>query len=111
MDHPMECKQFEKLIPDFIDGKLDFLTLSRFKDHYDACKDCKEELVIQFLVKEGMVRLEEGSAFDLQKELNKLMQEAQARINWNNSILSLGAILEIISMTAIGIGVMWIILN
>ena len=28
------------------------------------CPGCKEELVIQFLVTEGMQRLEDGDAFD-----------------------------------------------
>ena len=32
------------------------------------CPGCKEELVIQFLVTEGMQRLEDGDAFDLQRE-------------------------------------------
>ena len=54
----MNCKEFEKNIPDFISGKLDFLTLQEFGEHMEKCPGCKEELVIQFLVTEGMQRLE-----------------------------------------------------
>ena len=50
----MNCKEFEKNIPDFISGKLDFLTLQEFGEHMRECPGCKEELVIQFLVTEGM---------------------------------------------------------
>ena len=50
----MNCKEFEKNIPDFISGKLDFLTLQEFGEHMEKCPGCKEELVIQFLVTEGM---------------------------------------------------------
>ena len=46
----MNCKEFEKNIPDFISGKLDFLTLQEFGEHMEKCPGCKEELVIQFLV-------------------------------------------------------------
>ena len=50
----MNCKEFEKNIPEFIAGKLDFLTLQEFGEHMQECPGCKEELVIQFLVTEGM---------------------------------------------------------
>ena len=53
----MNCKEFEKNIPEFIAGKLDFLTLQEFGEHMRECPGCKEELVIQFLVTEGMQRL------------------------------------------------------
>ena len=56
----MNCKEFEKNIPEFIAGKLDFLTLQEFGEHMQECPGCKEELVIQFLVTEGMQRLEDG---------------------------------------------------
>ena len=52
----MNCKEFEKNIPDFIAGKLDFQTLQEFGEHMRECPGCKEELVIQFLVTEGMQR-------------------------------------------------------
>ena len=67
----MDCKEFEKLIPDFFEQKMDFLTLNRFNKHMKECPDCKEELTIRFLVIEGIQRLEDGDAFDLQKELKQ----------------------------------------
>ncbi len=52
----MNCKEFEKNIPEFIAGKLDFLTLQEFGEHMQECPGCKEELVIQFLVSEWQTR-------------------------------------------------------
>ena len=45
------------------------------------CPGCKEELVIQFLVTEGMQRLEDGDAFDLQRELEIRLTEAKRKVD------------------------------
>ena len=79
----MNCKEFEKNIPDFIAGKLDFQTLQEFGEHMRECPGCKEELVIQFLVTEGMQRLEDGDAFDLQRELELRLAEAKRKVRFH----------------------------
>ena len=66
----MDCKEFERRIPDFIDKKLDYPSLKQFSEHMEQCENCKEDLVIQFLVTEGIQSLEDCCAFDLQKELD-----------------------------------------
>lgn len=106
----MDCREFERLIPDFINQRLDFRTLQSFQAHINQCENCKEELVIQFLITEGLVRLEEGSAFDLQKELDKRLEEAQRRIKFHNSFLYVGVFFEAIAMLAIVGIVMWILI-
>lgn len=109
MDERMDCKEFEKLIPDFIQQKLEYLDLKRFCGHVRECAECKEELVIQFLVSEGMARLEEGDAFDLNRELDKRLAEAERRIQRNRVVLNVGSMVELLSMAAIGCFVFWII--
>lgn len=109
MDGQMDCKEFERLIPDFIDQKLEYLTLKRFCQHVRECPECKEELVIQFLVSEGMARLEEGDAFDLNKELDKRLAEAERKIQRSNAFLNAGSVVELLSMAAIGCFIFWII--
>ena len=91
----MNCKEFEKNIPDFIAGKLDFQTLQEFGEHMRECPGCKEELVIQFLVTEGMQRLEDGDAFDLQRELELRLAEAQRKVRFHMAFLKTGAALEV----------------
>ena len=66
----MDCKQVEKMIPQFLDDDLTTEELREFMEHIENCTDCKEELTIEFLVSEGLVRLENGAVFDLQKELS-----------------------------------------
>lgn len=73
----MTCKDVEKMIPLFLRDDLDTEDLREFMEHMDKCDECKEELSIQFLVLEGMARLESGNVFDLQNELKHRMEEAE----------------------------------
>ncbi len=72
----MTCKDAEKMIPLFLEDDLEMDDLRKFMEHVDQCEECKEELTIQFLVTEGMARLESGNVFDLQNELKYCMEEA-----------------------------------
>lgn len=105
----MDCKEFERLIPGFIKGQLDYRTLRKFSEHMEGCAECKEELVIQFLVIEGMVHLEEGNAFDLQKELDIRLHEARRRIRIHDSFIYVGQMLETFAVLLLIAAVIWII--
>ncbi len=72
----MTCKEAEKMIPCFLQDDLDTEELREFMEHIESCDECREELSIQFLVMEGMTRLEEGNVFDLQNELKYRMDMA-----------------------------------
>lgn len=106
----MDCKEFEQLIPAFINQELNYKTLMRFNDHIDSCSECREELTIQILVTEGMARLEEGNSFDLQMELDKRLVEARKKVRFHKSFLYVGIVLEILAMLAIAGIVIWILL-
>ncbi len=106
----MECKEFERLIPGFISKKLDYPTLKRFYEHVQHCGNCREELDIQFLVQEGMQRLEEGNAFDLQAELGQRMEEAGKNIRFHSMFLYLGIVMEIVAVGLLAGIVIWILL-
>lgn len=105
----MDCREFERLIPEFINQEMDFRIMKLFREHLDKCDSCREELVIQFLVTEGMARLEEGNAFDLQKELDRRLDEAQHKVQFHTSFLHIGILLEAAAMLAIAGVVLWII--
>lgn len=77
----MNCKETEKEIPSFLHGELDGSRLEEFIDHVESCPECKEELSIQFLVAEGLERLEKGNNFNLQEELLMKLEGAEHRIN------------------------------
>ncbi len=90
----MDCKEYERLIPDFIHKKLNYAITKRFVEHWRNCPNCKEELNIQFLIDEGLVRLEEGGDFDLQKEMHELLQEANRKVRFHERWLRIGRVLE-----------------
>lgn len=73
----MKCKEAEKMIPLFLEDELEDEDLREFMDHVEKCEECKEELTIQFLVLEGVARLEKGNVFDLKKELKIRMEDAE----------------------------------
>ena len=97
----MNCKEFEKLIPDYIARKMNYITLKRFSEHMEHCENCKEELTIKFLVTEGIQRLEDGRAFDLQAELNGRLNEAKKEIDRSGKFMRLGFALELIALSMV----------
>lgn len=76
----MNCKEEEKKIPAFLQDDLDFKDLEQFIEHIEECPECKEELTIQFLVSEGLERLEAGQSFNLQNALAARLEEAKHQI-------------------------------
>lgn len=72
----MICKEIENMIPSFLADDLDTDDLREFMEHVDNCDECMEELSIQFLVLEGLARLETGNVFDLQNEFEIRLDEA-----------------------------------
>ena len=91
----IECKQMEKLIPQFLDDDLDNQDLADFLDHIDNCPECKEELTIQFLVRVGMQRLEDGNTFNLVKELDRELAEAKKKMHRRKTLVLISYVLEI----------------
>lgn len=82
----LNCKQTEKLIPSFIKDDLDRHTEKCFLFHVEKCPSCHEELSIQFLVTEGMQRLENGDTFDLNKELRTKMTTQKRHLQLLDSL-------------------------
>ncbi len=97
----MNCKMTEKLIPKFIDNKLDEYELDEFVAHTDQCEQCKEELSIQFLVSVGMERLEEGGTFDLGGELALKLNNSRNRVIRTKKKNNFYLILELLFVLAV----------
>lgn len=83
----MKCKQALKMIPRFMDESLEYEDMKAFIEHIEGCPECKEELTIEILVKEGLNSLESGELFDLQNEYNQKINVAQREIKNNESLL------------------------
>ncbi len=85
----------EKLIPQFLDDDLDNQNLADFLDHIDNCPECKEELTIQFLVRVGMKRLEDGNTFNLANELERELADAKKKMHRRKTLVLISYVLEI----------------
>lgn len=97
----MNCKEAEKKIPSFLRDDLDGSRLEEFVEHIENCPECKEELSIQFLVVEGLERLESGNNFNLQEELLMKLEDAGHRIGVHRMLWYILLCLEAAVVTAI----------
>lgn len=103
----MDCKETRKNIYRFIEDEIEGKELQNFMKHVTECEECQEELAIQYLVTEGMRRLEKESSFDLQKQLEKKMEGARKKIRsrrrviWFMYIMETLAILAMLLMTVL----------
>ena len=91
----MNCDAAQKLIPEFLDDDLDNQDLADFLDHIDNCPECKEELTIQFLVRVGMQRLEDGNTFNLARELERELADAKKKMHRRKTLVLISYVLEI----------------
>ena len=105
----MECREFEKRIPAFLDGTMDHRELEQFIDHRKLCDSCREELDIQFLVQEGMQYLESGDNYDLQGELERRLLEVRRSINRRKLLWRMLVFAGIILFVALIISVVWMV--
>lgn len=106
----MDCKEFEKWIPDYISDKLNYRTLKDFCRHMDYCEDCREELNIQFLVRESLQHLEDGKAFDLQRELTWRLEQSRKSVRLQDAFMRIGIILEVVAVGLLAGCILWILL-
>lgn len=69
----MNCKEAQAYIKPYIEEDMDLDQLAEFMQHIKHCPECYDELEIRYLVREGLLRLEDGEAFNLKTELNRRM--------------------------------------
>ena len=105
----MDCKEFNGLIQDFLHDRLDEIKLTEFLEHIDECENCRDELRIQYLIYEGLERLETGDTFDVDKDLSDLMDLQRKRLRTREGI-KLTAIASEIITTAAFVIVLFVVL-
>ena len=103
----MECKEFAGLIHDFLHDGLDENKLSEFLTHVDECENCRDELRIQYLIYEGLERLETGATFDVDRDLSEWMETERTRLAHRTGIKKAAIASEIMTIAAFLI-VLWV---
>ena len=100
----MTCKETAKLIPVFIENQLNYKELEKFLEHINNCPDCNEEMSVQFLVAEGMKRLEYGGSLELDGELKNLLNDSKKALSrhkffWRVALgLEFGSVIVMIAL-------------
>ncbi len=106
----MDCKEYEKMIPDYIAHRMSFRRLKAFQEHTESCQNCREELEIQFLVSAGMARLEEGDSFDLKGEMNDGLEMARKEIRGHERWMNIGFVMQILIAILLVAAVVWLVI-
>lgn len=103
----MICREWQRKIPDFLNGDMPIREQEQFIAHVRTCTDCHEELEIMYMLAEGLRELENGSdtSFNFKHMLDKKLKTAQFQCERYNSFMKVkGLILgTMYAVTAIGI--------
>lgn len=105
----MTCKEIEKQIPLFLKDSLDEDNLAEFVNHIKQCKDCEEELAIQYLTVEGLARLEAGASFSLDGELEGKIHQADRRVKINRRIEKVCKNIEAVAIIVLGAAIVYMV--
>lgn len=105
----MTCKEAEKEIPLFLEDSLDEEKLAEFVGHIKRCKECEEELAIQYLTVEGLARLEEGASFSLDEELAIKLSQADRRIRFDRRVERVCRHVEALAILVLGVAVVYMV--
>ncbi len=76
----MDCKETQRYIHSFLKEELDWGMAQEFVEHVRSCNECMEELTIEYLLSEGMSRLENADDIDVQKELEEMLNRTMTKV-------------------------------
>jgi hypothetical protein len=92
----MTCNECKKYIKDFLDDSLNYRHTVDFIEHVRSCEDCMEELSIEYLVSEGLKRLDTATSFDLDTELHDKIDKSYNKAKfYKNFLFIIGSLIVI----------------
>lgn len=99
----MNCIECKKLIKDFINDSLDNKTTLEFVEHVKSCPECMEELSIDFLVSEGLKRLDNVTSFNLQEELEEKIESSTSKAKFQIQFVVVAVVVTVIAAFLLGV--------
>lgn len=75
----MDCKEVQRYGHLFLKDELDGATAQKFVEHVRSCSECMEELTIEYLLLEGISRLENAEDINVQSELEEKLERIMSR--------------------------------
>lgn len=100
LQNTIDHKSIEDQIPVFLEDRLDNDQLDAFLEHMKACEECRDELQVQYLVKEGLPRIETGENFSLNEDLDAYVDLETRRLNRRLRLQFSAYTLEFIALLA-----------
>ncbi|MDO4269042.1 MAG: zf-HC2 domain-containing protein [Eubacteriales bacterium] len=77
----LTCREAEKMVMPYIEGRLDEQELEAFLNHVSGCASCREELEIYFTVSEGLRQLDSGTGvYDIPGALSESLDIAWMKV-------------------------------
>lgn len=77
----MNCKEAQRCIRKFWNNELDADTVREFVMHVHSCKECMEEVTIEYLISEGICKDED---INIQEELEYRLERAnKVKTRWS----------------------------
>ena len=109
-NNELKCKDYEKMINEYIGDLLNEDEVIDFLSHIESCPSCKEELTIQFMVTQGLNKLEENGTFDLNKELSEKINSSKRAIKLRNMIICLSITGFLVGIIAIALFIFFVLM-
>lgn len=69
----MDCKEAQRLVHSFLKGEMSEQKRYEFIMHVRICKECMDELRLEFITTEGLNLLDEDDSIDLNSYLDKIL--------------------------------------
>ncbi|MCR5746975.1 MAG: zf-HC2 domain-containing protein [Lachnospiraceae bacterium] len=76
------CKDIQSLIPGYLARELSLNEARTFTEHLKHCSDCRDEVEISYLLKEGITRVENGESIDLHADLEEMLDSTEDTIQY-----------------------------
>lgn len=104
----MDCKEVQKLVTKYIDKDMTEKELAMFLEHIEHCKECYEELEINYTIYLALMQLDDdlGASYDINAMLLEELKSSKKYIVRKRAFDSFKNALYIVSMVVLIIVVM-----
>lgn len=99
----MNCIECKRKIKDFLNDSLNTKQTIEFVEHVKNCDECMDELSVDFLVDEGLKRLDTATSFNLDKELYEKLDKATSKAKFERRFTIVSIMVTIIGSFFLGL--------
>lgn len=97
----MKCMEFQKLIPDIINETVSDDRLEDVISHVESCKDCYDELEINYILQYGLSDDDSVASMDYVGRLERNLEKMKKRLRRLELAESVSSLINITAYTAV----------